>query len=254
MTPWVKRLMIANVVMFFIQQTVPGLEQTLWFLPAAAFARPWTLITYMFLHGGLMHLLFNMLAFYFVGPRVEMRLGSRSFFSLYMISGISGALLSLVLARGNPIVGASAAVMGVMLAYARFWPRDRFFIWGIVPVEARWLVLGYTAWSIFSGYRGSQGGVADFAHLGGFVGAFIYLQLLGRNAAGQQFKKKVTAAPPAAALADWTSVDRNSIHAVNRDEVDRILDKINATGIASLTPPERLFLSNFVPLDDRKLH
>ncbi len=251
MTPWVQRFMIANVVMFFVQQTVPGVEQALWFLPAAVLLRPWTVVTYMFLHGGIMHLLFNMLALYFVGPRVEIRLGSERFLALYMISGISGALLSLALAGGNPIVGASAAVFGVMLAFARFWPRDQFLIWGIVPVEARWLVLGYTAWSVISGYRGSQGGVADFAHLGGFVGAFIYLQLLGRRTGSRQFQKKVNTPPSSKQIPDLSKVDRTRVHAVNRDEVDRILDKINASGLTSLTLQERVFLSNFVPLDDR---
>ena len=253
MTPWVQRFLIANVVIFFIQQTVPGVESALMFLPALAFVRPWTMVTYMFLHGGLMHLAFNMLALYFVGPRVEARLGSQRFFVLYMISGISGALLSLALAGANPIIGASAAVFGVMLAFARFWPRDQFLIWGIIPIEARWLVLGYTAWSVISGYRGSQGGVADFAHLGGFVGAFLYLTFLARNSAGKQFQRKVTAAPPVKAPTDWSRVDRSTIHAVNRDEVDRILDKISASGIGSLTPQERIFLSNFVPPDDRTI-
>ena len=251
MTPWVKRLIAANVVMFFLQQTVGGLTEVLAFVPALVLTRPWTMVSYMFLHGGLMHLLFNMLALYFVGPRVEMRLGSERFFALYMISGLSGALLSLALAAGNPIIGASGAVFGVMLAFARFWPRDQFLIWGIIPIEARWLVLGYTAWSIWSGYRGSQGGVADFAHLGGFVGAFAYLQLVARNPAGKRWRREVAAAPVVAKTTDWSRLDRSTIHEVNRDEVNRILDKISASGIASLTPGERIFLSNFVPKDDR---
>jgi membrane associated rhomboid family serine protease len=251
-TPWVQRLLIANVVMFFLQQTVPGVTGLLAFVPAYALMQPWTMVTYMFLHGGFTHILFNMLGLYFLGPRVESRLGSERFFVLYMVSGIAGALLSFVFARHAVIVGASAAVMGVMFAYARFWPRDKFLFWYVIPIEARWLVLGYAAWSVFSGYRGSQGGVADFAHLGGFVGAFLYLQFIGRNAAGKKWQRQVTAAPPSRAIADWSKVDRSSIHEVNRDEVNRILDKISASGVASLTPAERLFLSNFVPADDRK--
>jgi membrane associated rhomboid family serine protease len=252
-TPWVQRLVIANVVMFFVQQTMPGVTEALAFIPAAVLSQPWTMITYMFLHGGLMHLLFNMLGLFFLGPRVELRLGPKRFFSLYMISGISGALLSFVFARHAPIIGASGAIFGVMFAYARFWPRDKFLFWYVIPIEARWLVLGYAAWSIFSGYQGSRGGVADFAHLGGFVGAFLYLQFIARTAADKQFQRKVQAAPPVRALTtDWSKLDRSRVHAVNRDEVDRILDKISASGITSLTPQERIFLSNFVPPDDRK--
>lgn len=256
MTPWVKRLMIANVVMFFIQQTMPWVTNALDFVPALVLSRPWTMVTYMFLHSPnqFTHILFNMLGLYFTGPRVEMRLGSQRFFVLYMISGISGALLSFVFAPYSPIIGASGAVFGVMLAYARFWPRDKFLIWFVIPVEARWLILGYALYSVWSGYNGSRGGVADFAHLGGFVGAFLYLQYLAHSAAGRQWQRQVTAAPASRAIGDWSKVDRSTIHEVNRDEVNRILDKINATGIASLTPAERLFLSNFVPPDDRKLN
>jgi hypothetical protein len=98
------------------------------------------------------------------------------------------------------------------------------------------------------------GNVAHFAHLGGFAGAFLYLTFLDRTQGAKRFKREATAAPPVidSTVKNWRNVDRGAIHAVNKDEVDRILDKISATGLASLTPQERLFLSNFVPPDDRK--
>ena len=248
MTPWVQRFLIANVLIFFVQQTVPGVDRALVFVPAMLLIRPWTLVTYMFLHAGFMHILFNMLGLYFFGPRVEQRIGSERFFALYMISGITGGLLSFY-NPGVPIIGASGAVYGVLLAYARFWPRDQMLIWGIIPIEVRWLVMIYTAISLL----GLGGGIAHFAHLGGFLGAFLYLLWLDRTAGAKQFRKVATAPPPAkdAVLGNWRNVNRESVHAVNKDEVDRILDKISATGIGSLTPAERLFLSNFVPPDDR---
>jgi membrane associated rhomboid family serine protease len=252
-TPWVQRLLIANVFVYFLQQAIPELTQQLAFVPSAMLARPWTIITYMFLHGGIMHILFNMIALYFFGGRVEERLGPERFFSLYFLSGIAGALLSFVFSPYAAVIGASGAVYGVLLAFARFWPRYQIMIWGIVPVEARWLVAGYTVLSLFGGFGGG-GGVAHFAHLGGFAGAFLYLLFVERKvgSAGRQFKKQINAAPPADALADgWKKVNRDAVHSVNRDEVNRILDKISASGIKSLTPQERVFLSNFVPLDDR---
>lgn len=248
MTPWVKRLLIANVLMFFVQQTVPASTSALVFVPAALFVRPWTLVTYMFLHANFTHILFNMLGLYFFGPRVEQRIGSPRFFSLYMIAGITGGLLSFV-NPGAAIIGASGAVFGVLLAFARFWPRDRIYIWGVLPIEARWLVVIYTVISLM----GWGSGVAHFAHLGGFLGAFLYLLWLERHAGARRFRRVATAPPPArdAVLGNWRKVDRAGIHDVNRDEVDRILDKISATGLESLTAAERLFLSNFVPPDDR---
>lgn len=245
MTPWVKRLLIANVVMFFLQQSLPALTPDLMLMPAALLQRPWTMVTYMFIHGGLGHIFGNMIALYFFGPRVEERLGSPHFIVLYMLSGISGAVLSFMTPNAY-ILGASGAVFGVTLAFARFWPREKIYIWGVLPVEARWLVVGYTLYSLFA-LRSGGGGVAHYAHLGGFVGAFLYLQFIARTAPSVKWQRQVVAAPPVKAMGDWSRVDRSSIHEVNRDEVNRILDKISASGIGSLSPQERLFLSNFVP-------
>jgi membrane associated rhomboid family serine protease len=249
-TPWVLRLLIANVVMFFVQQTVPGATSLLMFVPSQVLVHPWTIVTYMFLHGGFGHIFFNMLALYFFGPPVEQRIGGNRFLTLYLISGIVGALFSIVL--GVPVIGASGAVMGVSLAFAKFWPRQQVLIWGVLPIEARWLVMIYAAIDIlgFAGY-GTRG-IANLAHLGGFAGALLYLLYLERRQGARRFKAAATPTVSDTVLGGWQKVDRNSVHAVNRDEVDRILDKINASGINSLTPQERQFLSNFVPPDDRK--
>lgn len=253
MTPWVQRLLIANVLMFFVQMTSPSVTSLLLFVPTEVLTRPWTLVTYMFLHAGIGHIFWNMLGLFFFGPRVEERMGPNRFITLYLISGIVGALFSIVLAPRNPILGASGAVLGVLMAFARFWPRERLLIWGVVPVEARWLVIIYAALDVLGGFGGvGRAGVANFAHLGGFAGALLYLVFLERRQGARRFKAAATPRVPDTTLGDWRRVDRNSIHAVNREEVDRILDKINASGIASLTPQERQFLSNFVPPDDRK--
>jgi membrane associated rhomboid family serine protease len=251
-TPWVQRILIATVLMFFVQQTVSGVTSLLYFVPTQLLLRPWTIVTYMFLHGGLGHIFWNMLGLYFFGPRVESRMGPQRFITLYLVAGIVGALFSVVLAPRNPILGASGAVLGVLMAFARFWPRERLLIWGIVPVEARWLVIIYAAIDIL-GFNGfGRLGVANVAHLGGFAGALLYLLFLERRQGARRFKQAATPKVSESVLGNWQKVDRGSIHAVNRDEVDRILDKISASGLASLTPQERQFLSNFVPPDDRK--
>ena len=252
MTPWVLRILIATVLMFFVQQTVPGATSLLYLVPTQVLARPWTLVTYMFLHAGLGHIFWNMLGLYFFGPRVESRMGSQRFLTLYLLSGVVGALFSVLLAPRNPILGASGAVLGVLMAFARYWPRERLYIWGVLPVEARWLVIIYAAIDIM-GFNGfGRLGVANVAHLGGFAGALLYLLFLERRQGARRFKQAATPRVAESALGNWRNVDRSSIHAVTREEVDRILDKISASGLASLTPQERQFLSNFVPPDDRK--
>src|SRR5690606_20892309 len=105
--------------------------------------------------------------------------------------------------------------------------------------------------ALFSGFTGSSSGTAHFAHLGGYAGAYLYLRWIERSR--HSFRKKAAAAPESAnkRVAEWRSIDRTKVHEVNREELDRILDKISEKGVDSLTPQERIFLSNFVPPDDR---
>ena len=153
MTPWVLRILIATVLMFFVQQTVPGATSLLYLVPTQVLARPWTLVTYMFLHAGFGHIFWNMLGLYFFG--------------------VVGALFSVLLAPLNPILGASGAVLGVLMAFARFWPRERLYIWGVLPIEARWLVIIYAAIDIM-GFNGfGRLGVANVAHLGEYHDHFV---------------------------------------------------------------------------------
>src|SRR5205823_12488208 len=124
------------------------------------------------------------------------------------------------------------------------------YIWGILPVEARLFVLIMTALALYSGINGSRGGVADFAHLGGFAGGWLYLLWLDRKKARPAKVRRVEQLVDKS-LVNWRKVDPKRVHEVNRDELNRILDKINRCGLDSLTPQERIFLSNFVPKDDR---
>jgi rhomboid family protein len=252
-TPWVKRLIAANVIIYFIQRTVPSVTFAFAFIPAAAFSRPWTLVTYMFLHdpNSLLHILFNMIVLFFFGPRVESRLGSNRFITLYFVAGISGAILSYFLAPRSYIIGASAAVFGVEAAFAKYWPRELIYIWGVIPIPAFLLIALSVSYSIWSGMMGSTGGVADFAHLGGIAGGFLYLLWLDQRHGSTRFRVTATAPKKPVRMLNWRKVDPSAIHELNRDEVNRILDKISAHGVESLTPDERVFLSNFVPPDDR---
>lgn len=251
MTPWVKRLIFANIAVYLVQISVPGITRLFALVPAALLMRPWTIITYMFAHStfGLTHILFNMFALFIFGPRVEMRLGGAHFLRMYMIAGITGGLLSLFFTPYASIVGASGAVFGVQLAFAMFYPRDRIYIWGIIPVEARVLVIIMTVMTLYGGIRGG-GGVAHFAHLGGYVGAFLYLAWAKKQAPSAKWQAKVAGPPPSkVAIGNWRGVDINSVHEVNRDEVQRILRKIQNDGEGSLTSQERVFLGHFTPKD-----
>jgi membrane associated rhomboid family serine protease len=249
MTPWVQRLLYANIAVYLLQRTLEPVTSLLALVPAALLVRPWTIITYMFAHStfGLTHILFNMFALYIFGPRVEARLGSAHFIRMYLIAGISGGLLSLFFTPYAAIVGASGAVFGVQLAFAMFYPRDKILIWGIIPVEARVLVILMTLITLYGGFSGGSG-VAHFAHLGGYIGAFIYLKWAEKRSPSKQWQAKVAGPPPKTIpVGDWRSVNLSMVHEVNRDEVQRILQKLEEKGEGSLTAQERVFLGHFVP-------
>ncbi len=260
MTPWIRRLVIANAAMYLITAYTPAgpilanlmalRPHPLWVLRA-----PWTPITYMFVHANFMHIFFNMLVLFFFGPRLEMRLGGARFIKLYFLSGLAGAVLSMAFLLGPPvpIVGASGAVYGVLMGFAVLWPRDAIYIWGIVPVQARWLVGVMTALTVFQGFGGGQDGVAHFAHLGGFLGGYLYMRRIEQNAPHRKFKDLAYAADRRRPGRDgedfrrWANIQLGGLNEVNRDEVERLQAKITELGVATLTLEERAFMNRFSP-------
>ena len=238
-------LIFANLAMLLLEQSMPAVGQVCVLVPALILVRPWTVVTYMFLHAGFSHLFFNMLALYFFGPRLEARIGGRHFIGLYLTSGIVGALVSLVTPTAL-IVGASGAVFGVMLGFAHYWPRDPVYIWGLLKIEARWLVILMTVMALFGGFTGQQG-IANFAHLGGFAGGFLYLRWMELRSPAARFRAAARRMPRGREddLERWRKVRPDTLHPVNREEYERVMAKVEVTGAASLTPDERAFLDRF---------
>jgi membrane associated rhomboid family serine protease len=238
-------LIIANAAMFLLGGALPGVVRTFVLVPILIPYRPWTVVTYLFLHAGFAHLFFNMLALYFFGPRLEARIGGRHFIGLYLTSGIVGALVSLVTPTAL-IVGASGAVFGVMLGFAHYWPRDPVYIWGLLKIEARWLVILMTVMALFGGFTGQQG-IANFAHLGGFAGGFLYLRWMELRSPAARFRAAARRMPRGREddLERWRKVRPDTLHPVNREEYERVMAKVEVTGAASLTPDERAFLDRF---------
>jgi len=255
MTPWVLRLIIANVVIFLISgwnidfygRNIE-LYHVLKLTPALVLKMPWTVVTYMFVHGSLQHIFFNMLGLFFFGPRLELRLGGRHFLALYFVSGITGALLSFLITPPYvAIVGASGGLFGVLLAFARYWPREKIIIFPIpIPIEARVLVGIAAAASIFFGLSGRGGNTAHFAHLGGFLGGFLYLRWMEWSSPAARFKRKADSPAVRAGDAErWSTIKREDLHPVNREELDRVLAKFKERGPGSLSSDERAFLNRF---------
>ncbi|HEX5387788.1 MAG TPA: rhomboid family intramembrane serine protease [Gemmatimonadales bacterium] len=258
-TPWVGRLIIANAVVLLLLLTLltsPEIVAQLEFSPANALARPWTFITYMFVHGGLLHLAGNMLMLFIFGSAVEHRMGSRAFILYYLYCGVGAAVFALGLSGFMPVapfIGASGAILGLGLAFAMFWPDAELILFPIpIPVRARTFVALLALLDV-AGALYFNDGIAHLAHLGGlaFGYAFFRLQFLSRRGTApspQPVERVVvvqSGAPEAmrsAAAPEPRYPRRHSAGDAVAAELDRVLDKISAQGLDSLTPAERRFL------------
>jgi len=189
MPPVTLALVTANVAIFLLQMAAPAIVVpfALWPLGSARIGgsevgfEPWQLVTYAFLHGGLLHLGFNMFALYMFGGPIEQVFGGRRYTFYYFVCVVSAAIAQLAVSAMTgtvyPAIGASGGVFGVLLAYAIYFPRNRIMlIFPPIPMPARVFVLVYAALELFFGVTGTQEGVAHFAHLGGLVGGFLVLQ------------------------------------------------------------------------------
>jgi len=179
----VRALLWANLAAFAVQLMAPSLTLAYAFVPRTLQHDPAfslvTIVTSMFLHGGLLHLLGNLLFLWIFGPSVEAALGSKRFALMYVFSGVAAALAQATLTP-LPMLGASGAISGVLAAYVSLYPRRRIdtlaFIF-IVPIPALFFVLEWFAINLLSGVSG-RGGVAWWAHIGGFLAGLVLVRLL----------------------------------------------------------------------------
>lgn len=179
-------LLVVTVIAFFIQ--VSGLINVtplaLW--PLGMGFAPWQLISYGFLHGGLMHLFLNMFALYMFGPLIERAWGTRRFLAYYFVCMIGAGLVQLLvtymMGAPRPTIGASGAMFGLLLAFGMMYPNERILlIFPPIPMKAKWFVIGYGALTLFFGMSGTMAGVAHFAHLGGMLFGLVLILYWGRR-------------------------------------------------------------------------
>ena len=170
-----------NLLAFLLQQMVPQATSYMALNPVAVLqlGAYWQFFTYMFAHGGISHLVLNMLGLFFFGIQVERHVGSKEFVLFYLLTGLLAGIFSFFVywltgAYNVYLLGASGAIFAVQFAYAVFFPTSMVYIWGILPVRAPILVLGFTALEVFSTFTGFASGVAHLTHLAGFAFAWLY--------------------------------------------------------------------------------
>lgn len=180
----VKQILAATVAIFFLDVLAGGLlSRFLALTPALVMAQPWTIVTSIFLHGGIMHIFLNMFGLLMFGPILEAKIGGKNFVYLYLISGIIGNLGYILTAGmgGLPVLGASGAIYGILGALAVLQPNLMVLVW-FMPMPIYMAAVAWFFIELGSGITGAQPGIANFAHLFG---------LFGGIGLGMMFKKEI---------------------------------------------------------------
>ncbi|MBO4635163.1 MAG: rhomboid family intramembrane serine protease [Bacteroidales bacterium] len=189
-----RNLLYVNVIMFVASLVNEDFMMGTFamFYPASPFFRWWQPVTHMFMHGGFFHILFNMYTLVMFGMVVERVLGTRKFLIFYFITGLGAVALhtgvewlEVTYLGGNlnqiiytPMVGASGAIYGVLVAFAMLYPEARMtLIFPPITLNAKWMVIIFIAIELFTGIRGTSLGIAHFAHLGGALFGWIMVTL-----------------------------------------------------------------------------
>jgi membrane associated rhomboid family serine protease len=277
MTRAVQWLLALNIGIYFLQLTLFGPDAVYSALaldPARFPANWWTVATYMFVHAWLAHLAFNMFTLWMFGPRLEHEWGTRTFVWFYLWCGVGGAIAHLVFAQHSAVIGASGAISGVLVAYALRWPDEEVYLFGVIPMRSRWLIVAMLAMNII--FALSPGSRIDWtAHLGGMAFGWIFLKVYSMGGINrvrgwvstvpdesEDMPRAVPRGRPPmrdrAGGADEVVARSNAVilreskplQHVPRQEtpkeyaarVNRVLDKISQEGIESLTRDERRLL------------
>src|SRR5437867_2588197 len=182
----IKALIAANTVMFVASVFAPVLLDVLGLVPREVLqhAGLWRLATYMFLHGGVFHILFNMLALWMFGTELERAWGTQYFLKFYFVTGIGAGLLTVLFSLlpfpfarqfyAADVIGASGAIYGVLLAYGMYFPNRPIYMYFVFPIPAKIFVAIMGAIALLSSL-GDAGGVANATHLGGLVVGYAFL-------------------------------------------------------------------------------
>ncbi len=244
-TPAVKWLLIINIGVFLIESLLFGLFNkdmpnyfvqygSVFPLTLGMTLQIWRLITYQFLHAYTMHLLWNMVFLYFFGPMLERNFGTRRFLIFYLVCGMTGGivypvLVGIGLLPAAPMVGASGAIFGVIVGTAVLYPKTRVLLAFVLPVSLAVIAGLFIAISVLNFLRGDNAG-GECAHLTGALCGFLYVK--GRPWLEARMTREKTGA--------W---QRRIQHEREfQSEVDRILDKVHASGVNSLTRREKTIL------------
>jgi membrane associated rhomboid family serine protease len=245
--PAIKWLLIINVAAFLgpgvLNINLDFLYRAFGLVPAYVFGKffVWQPVTYMFLHVGTWHILMNMFILWMFGSELERTWGSREFLKFYFTAGIGAGIVNFVFGVFNPetnlmpIIGASGAIYGILVAYAMLFPERYVYVYFLIPVKVKFLVIFLVIIEFLSTYR--PDGIAHFAHLGGALVGFLYLKFDWRWKLRKWFPGEIIRRLKIAQSAKKVQEETRMM-----EEVDAILDKISRVGYENLTRGEKKIL------------
>lgn len=178
--PVIKKLMILMGVFFLLQMVVSHrINLYLGLVPLMVWKQYflWQLVTYLFLHGGLAHLFFNLLALWWFGGELENYWGAKRFLFYFFFCGIGAALCTVIFTPYQmvPVIGASGAIYGILLAFGWLFPNRPIYLYFLLPIPAKYMVILFGFLSLFSSMEGTGGGIAHLTHLGGLLFGLLYM-------------------------------------------------------------------------------
>lgn len=246
--PAVKWLLIANGAVFLVEILVAGLTGSDLLLvlfglrPATVIESGWVWqpLTYLFLHAGLFHLLLNMFVLWMFGAEIERSWGTEEFLKYYVVCGLGAAALLFVFNWDSYTIGASGAVLGVLLAFGMMFPERHIYLYFLIPVKAKWLVVGIAVLEVVYLIAGSRGGIANAAHLGGMATGYVWIKRRGSGDGGTL--ERLVSKWRRRKLKVVDGGRERTLDAETEAEIDRILDKISKHGLDSLTRREEKIL------------
>jgi len=287
--PIIKILLISNVVVYILQHFILGALKVgsvplaadflkyfaLWPIDSGYFL-PWQIFTYMFMHGDLMHLFFNMFALWMFGMDIENTWGTKRFTFYYFLCGVGAGIANLLIAPmfgpTGPTVGASGAIYGILVAFGFLFPDRPIYLYFFIPIKAKFLVILYMLLELFAVAGTQNSGIAHMAHLGGGVVGFIYLLIVYKGIGNIRFKGRQSSnlydvnsnssshrEPPKRTVystntekvrnAQYQDLPETDYEAeyknqqkLSQEKVDAILDKLSQGGYQSLTEEEKRIL------------
>jgi membrane associated rhomboid family serine protease len=202
----------------------------------------WQLVTYMFLHGGLFHLLFNMFALWMFGCEIERTWGTREFVKYYFVTGIGAGLLTFILSFNSniPTIGASGAIFGILVAFALMFPNRPIYLYFLFPVKAKYVVIFFAVIEFLASFQHTSDGIGHFAHLGGMVVGYVYIKSDWRIPALFRFSSYLVYLRNFRHKRRLKAVDKKREREQRlMERVDQILDKISQVGYENLTRDEK---------------